>query len=114
MRCSFEIGHEFRKTSFHFLQLRPARLDYREFMSGRRHEFGRLPRSTADLDRGDAVQNVGVEIGAGVRLNVDDASVDLDHHLYLLKIIRIDTNINDAAYRNAVVLDLRTFVESCY
>src|SRR5215469_14784383 len=105
MGCCLDICHKLRKTSFYFLQLRPACLDYGVFMSGCRRQIAGLARSTADLDSGDAVQDIGVEKCTGVRLDVDDAGVDLDHHLYLLEIIRIDTDIDDPTYRDAIVLD---------
>src|SRR6516164_6692031 len=111
MGCCLDICHKLRKTSFYFLQLRPACLDYGVFMPGCRRQITRLERSAADLDGGDAVQDIGVEECTRIRLDLNDAGVDLDHHLYLLEIIRIDTDIYDPAYRDAIVLDLRAFVE---
>ena len=40
--------------------------------------------------------------------------VSSDHHLYLLEISRINADIDYPTYRDAIVLDLRTFVEPCH
>src|SRR6266446_9292796 len=114
VRRRFEIRHELRKASLYFLQLRPARRDHRVFVSGARHELARLPSSATDLNRSNSVQNISFKKCLGVGLDVDNAGIDLDCDLYLLKIGRIDANIDDPAHWDAIVLNLRTFIQTSY
>src|SRR5262249_32720901 len=113
-RRRFEIRHQLRKAGLHFLQLRAARCGHRVVVSRARHELTRLPSSAADLNRSNSVQNVCFKKCLSVGLNVDNACIDLDCDLYLFEIARIDTNIDDPAYRDAIVLDLRAFVQPGY
>src|SRR5262249_2790119 len=114
MRRRFEIRHEFRKASFHFLQLRARCRDRRVLTSRAGSELARLPSSTTDLNRSDPVQNISFKKCLGVGLYVDNAGIDLDRHLDLLEIVGINADIDDPAHWDATVLNLRTFVQPCY
>src|SRR6516162_7479116 len=106
----FQICNQFWKTSFYFFEFGSPCLDHRVFASGLRLEIAGLPRSAANLDCGNAIQNISVEKCASIRLDVDDAGVDLDRHLYLLEITWIDADIDDLADRDAIVLNLGALV----
>ena len=66
------------------------------------------------MNRRDPVQNVSFKKCLGVGLYVDNTGIDLDCDLDLLEIARVEANIDNPAHWDAIVLDLRTFVQSGY
>src|SRR5437588_8790441 len=67
--------------------------------------------STADLDRGDAAQQVDINESPGVGLDRNEVFVDLDRDLNFFEIVRIDPDIDYSADGDPVVLDHRAFAE---
>src|SRR5215472_5288419 len=85
--------------------------DNRIAMAGFGHEIGRLAGAAANLDGGDAAQKSGVDERPRIGLYLDEISVDLNRDLDLFKIVRIDSDIDDAADSDAIVLDQRAITE---
>src|SRR5579872_553614 len=101
---------QFRRLRVNLLQIIAARPDDRIVLPLPCDERRGIFAAAADLDRRDAAQDVRVDTGGGVGLDLlCRLALDLDLDLDLLAVVRIDLDRGDMTDRDAGILHRRTY-----